>query len=233
MTTTPPIVLLGALEAEIATISQHMTEVRTRSWHDLVFYEGMLEGHTVVVAQSGVGKVFAAMVTQHLLDYYKPQYLLFTGVAGALNAAYEVGDVVVARDCVQHDMDATELGFLRGQVPYTHYRFFTPDAKLSALALQTPSGHTLHHGRVLTGDHFMTQKEVEGFDYLRGELAGDAIEMEGAAVGQVCTVNQVPFLLVRTISDKADGSALVNFTEFLPTVAQNTYAVLQYVLQQL
>ncbi len=233
MTTTPPIVILGALEAEIATISQHMTAVQTRTWHGRVFYEGLLEGKRVVVAQSGVGKVFAAMVTQHLLDYYTPQYLLFTGVAGALNAGYEVGDVVVARDCVQHDMDATELGFLRGQVPYTDYRFFTPDARLSALALQTPSAHTLHHGRILTGDHFMTQKEVERFDYLRGELAGDAIEMEGAAVGQVCAVNEVPFLLVRTISDKADGSALVNFTEFLPTVAQNTFAVLQFVLQQL
>jgi adenosylhomocysteine nucleosidase len=230
---TSPIAILGALEAEIEALKAAMSDCKAVSWQHTTFYEGMLFGQQVVLAQSGVGKVMAAMVTQKIVDAYQPRYLLFTGVAGGLTSHYDIGDIVIARDCVQHDMDAMGLGFERGQVPYTEYRFLATDPKLRALALRARTGHPLHEGRILTGDHFMTKKEVQDYRYLTEELAGDAVEMEGAAVGLVCTYNQIPFLIIRTLSDKANEAATVNFLEFLPVVAANSFAVIEHMLTQL
>ena len=230
-TATNYIAIIGALDAEIEEYKHHITEIEQVAWHEFVFYTGLWHGKKVVLVKSGVGKVFAAMITQKVIDTYQPECILFTGVAGGLNTSYEVGDVIIARDCIQHDMDATELGFSRGTIPYTKYRFFESDAALKKLALATPMEHTLHEGRIVTGDQFLTKKELLAFDYLTKELGGDAVEMEGAAVGQVCTVNQVPFLIIRTISDKADENATLSFTEFLPTVAKNSFHVVSHVLK--
>jgi 5'-methylthioadenosine/S-adenosylhomocysteine nucleosidase len=227
---TQPIAILGALEAEIEALKAVMQDCKAAAWQQTTFYEGLLFGQRVVLAQSGVGKVMAAMVTQKLLDSYQPQYLLFTGVAGGLHPDYAIGDIVIAKDCVQHDMDAIELGFPRGQVPYTEYRYLATDAVLRALALTTTTPHPLHEGRILTGDHFMTKKALHDYRYLTEELAGDAVEMEGAAVGLVCTYNQVPFLIIRTLSDKANEAATVNFLEFLPVVAANSFAIIEHLL---
>jgi len=230
---TSPIAILGALEAEIEALKAAMQDCKVVTWQRTTFYEGLLFGQRVVLAQSGVGKVMAAMVTQKIVEAYQPRYLLFTGVAGGLNPNFSIGDIVIAKDCVQHDMDAIGLGFLRGQVPYTEYRFLATDPKLRALALTTETPHMLHEGRILTGDHFMTKKEVQDYRYLTEELAGDAVEMEGAAVGLVCTYNQIPFLIIRTLSDKANDDATVNFLEFLPVVAANSFAVIEQLLTQL
>lgn len=230
---TSPIAILGALEAEIEALKAAMHDCKAVSWQQTTFYEGLLFGQRVVLAQSGVGKVMAALVTQKIIETYHPRYLLFTGVAGGLTAHYNIGDIVIARDCVQHDMDAMGLGFPRGQVPYTEYRFLATDLTLRSLALTAPTAHPLHEGRILTGDHFMTKKEVQDYRYLTEELAGDAVEMEGASVGLVCTYNQVPFLIIRTLSDKANEEATVNFLAFLPVVAANSFAVIEHLLTQL
>jgi nucleoside phosphorylase len=121
----------------------------------------------------------------------------------------------------------------RGQVPYTDFRFFETDAKLKTLALSAETEHTLHSGRIVTGDQFLTQKELHDYHYLTTELAGDAVEMEGAAVGFVCAVNAIPFLLIRTISDKADDEADQSYTEFLPVVAHNSVAVIKHLFNAL
>ena len=130
----------------------------------LVVHLQVLVAVQLLLVKSGVGKVFAAMVTQKIIDSYQPESILFTGVAGGLNKGYEVGDVIVAHDCIQHDLDATELGFSRGTVPYTNYRFFVTDTRLKSLALNTIMEHTLHEGRIVTGDQFLTKKEIHEFD---------------------------------------------------------------------
>jgi 5'-methylthioadenosine/S-adenosylhomocysteine nucleosidase len=223
--------IIGALDAEIDEYVKHLKDLKTNRWKQFVFYEGHFARKRVVICKSGVGKVFAALTTQKVIDTYNPALIIFTGVAGALNTKLQVGDIVVADDCVQHDLDARELGFPRGAIPYTGHRFFHSDKHLKSLAMSAPTQHAMYEGRILTGDQFLTQSVLKGYEYLTEELQGDAVEMEGASVGQVCTVNEVPFLVIRTISDKADENASIHFNEFLPVVAKNSFQMVDHMLK--
>lgn len=231
--TTSPIAIIGAMDAEIQEYLHHLEDMKEEAWNHFVFYHGLLEGKNVVLVKSGIGKVFSAMIAQHMIDTYAPSHLLFTGVAGALNTAYEIGDIVLSKDCIQHDMDVRALGFERGRIPYTDFKVFEANNELLAIAQGVQSEQRIHTGRILTGDQFFTHSALDSHTYLTQELEGDAIEMEGAAVGQVCSLNNIPFLVVRTISDKANEEASLNFNEFLPKVAKNSFAVVRHTLKNL
>lgn len=109
--------IMGALDAEIEEYVKHIENPKIKNWQEFVFYEGRFCGKNIVVVKSGMGKVFAALTTQKLIDTYDPQAVIFTGVAGGLNTEHNIGDIVVARDCIQHDFDARELGSARGAIP--------------------------------------------------------------------------------------------------------------------
>ncbi|HKP95923.1 MAG TPA: 5'-methylthioadenosine/adenosylhomocysteine nucleosidase [Fibrobacteria bacterium] len=223
--------ILGAMDAEIAEFLEHAELIEHTGWRGFDFHRIRLQGREAVLVKSGVGKVFSALVSQHLIDAYLPSSLIFTGVAGALNPDYAIGDVVISRDCLQHDVDGRALGFPRGNLLYTDYRAFAADPSLAAAALSARAdGHKIHSGRILTGDQFMTRDEINHHRYLMDELRGDAVEMEGGAMAQVCAVNGIPYLVVRTISDRADGDAVQDFTRFLPVVAQNSFAIVKHIL---
>lgn len=229
-----PIAILGAMDAEIAEFLAHSRVERTEEWNGFVFHSIRLEGREVVLAKCGIGKVFAALVSQRLIDAYAPSRMLFTGVAGALNPAYDIGDVVVARDCLQHDVDGRALGFPRGHLLYTDLKVFRADEGMARSAAAAPAvGHRVHTGRILTGDQFMTRGEINQHAYLIEEMEGDAVEMEGGAMAQVCAVNRIPFAVVRTISDRADGDAVHDFNRFLPVIAHNSFAIARHVLANL
>jgi adenosylhomocysteine nucleosidase len=220
--------ILGAMEAEVAEVLRHAVLLRTDAWCGFDFHHVLLFGKNCIVVKCGVGKVFAAMVTQHGIDAYSPSAVVFSGVAGALSPVLDIGDVIVSRDLVQHDVDGRALGFVRGQLLYTDLKIFTADPALVAKAMSTNlEGPTLHLGRILSGDQFMTRHDIEAHHHLTEEMGGDAVEMEGAALAQVCHLNQVPYVVIRSISDKADGEAVKDFSAFLPVVARNSYAVLR------
>lgn len=226
------VAVLGAIDAEIQEFLEHTDVIQEEPWGQFVFYRGILAGRKVVLARTGVGKVLAAMLTQRLLDVYEPEALIFTGVAGTLRSDLDIGDVVVARDCMQHDFDATPVGILRGEIPYTGYRIFPCDNRLvSAAASWSGDGHRVVVGRVLTGDQFLTGRDLSSHRYLVEELHGDAIEMEGAGVGLVAMVNEVPFVIIRTISDRADARAMQDFEKFLPEASRNSFRIVQRVLR--
>lgn len=226
--------ILGAMDAEVAEFLAHSEILRSETWNGFTFHTVRLAGREAVLVKCGIGKVFAAMVSQHLIDAYAPSALIFTGVAGSLNPAYDIGDVVIASDSIQHDVDGRALGFVRGNLLYTDLKVFAADAEMARLAASAPAvGHRIHAGRILTGDQFMTRDAINHHRYLMEELAGDAVEMEGGAMAQVCAVNGVPYLVVRTISDRADGDAVVDFNRFLPVVAHNSYAIVRHVLANL
>ncbi len=131
-------------------------------------------------------------------------------------------------------MDVQALGFSRGTIPYTDYRVFAADDKLRTIASEVRlSRKKIMEGRILTGDQFMTEKETKRRKYLTEDLKGDAIEMEGGAVAMVCTLNRVPFLVVRTISDKADGTAPKDFNRFMPVVAKNSFKVVSSLVRKI
>ena len=223
------------MDAEIKEYIRHLSDRKDIYWKAFKFYTGKINNKKVVVVKSGVGKVFAAMICQKLIDKFNIDKILFTGVAGSLNKKLNILDVVVAEDCVQHDMDAIALGFKRGQIPYTKYRIFKSSEELKKIALRTTldGNKKIIKGRILTGDQFFSGIGRLKHGYLKRELGGMAIEMEGASVAQVCTVNRIPFLIIRSISDKADGKAADNFNSFLKSSAKNSFKVVSHILNNI
>ncbi len=234
------ILTIGAMDGEISACSKAISNSSTHhSISGTRLILGTLEGWEVALGKSGVGKAMSALCAQSMIEYLislgkRPRALVFTGLAGALNPQYEIGDTVVSRDCVQHDLNATELGIPLGTVPYSPYRFLTADPVLVAAMMSfSPAAGVLREGRILTGDQFISRRDEPRYEYLRKELNGDAVEMEGAAVALCATVNNIPFLLIRTISDKSDGSAAVKFSEFLPIASENSLMALRHLLRNL
>lgn len=229
---TAPIAILSALSEEQAGLVHAMTDsqVVTRAGRNYVV--GQLDGHPVVLALSRIGKVAAATTTATLLEHFGARAVVFTGVAGGIGHGVAVGDVVVANGFVQHDMDASPL-FPRYEVPLTGRACFSADSAWTAYLLQATHaaldgmayggrGVQVHQGLIATGDRFVCAAQ-EAAALVQGLAASAhhalAVEMEGAAVAQVCSDYAVPMAAVRTISDRADDTAHVDFPQFVQTVA--------------
>jgi adenosylhomocysteine nucleosidase len=223
--------LIGAMVEEIRLMEEKLERETVTVKAGIRFMEGTLNGKPVVLCKSGVGKVNAAVCTQILIDRFGADAVIFTGVAGALDPSLDIGDVVVSTECVQHDMDASPLGFPRGTIPFADMSVFPADPELVRLAYEAsralPGGRALK-GRVLSGDQFVADRET--VRRLHEELQGVCVEMEGAAVAQVCAMNGVPYVVIRSMSDKADGSAHVNFAEFAVQVADNSCQIVNRML---
>jgi adenosylhomocysteine nucleosidase len=226
--------IIGAMIEEVELIQQKMTVIQTVRLAGILFIEGTFCSKSIVVCKSGVGKVNAAMCTQALIDFFKVDAVVFTGVAGALDPSLNIGDIVISTDCMQHDMDVTALGFLRGIIPYQETSIFTADAALSKVAFEASVKlfpEKVKLGRILSGDQFIADRDK--VQVLYNELNGACTEMEGAATAQVCATNEIAFVIIRSMSDKANGSAPDNFTEFLKQAALHSYQIVEEMLTQL
>ena len=232
------IAILSAMPEELSAVLALMPDEQPKKVAGREFWCGHLQGHDVVAVLSRIGKVAAATTATVLIEHFGVQRMVFTGVAGGLHPDVRVGDVVVASQFMQHDLDVSPL-FPRYTVPYYGCDRFNADVGLSA-ALQTAVGSVLqdpvavwgveavqtfnlnharlHSGLVISGDRFVATATES--DRLRTDLP-DAlvVEMEGAAVAQVCHDYGVPFAAVRTVSDRADDAAHVDFARFLAQVA--------------
>lgn len=244
--------ILSALPEEQQGIAASLSNARTTDRAGRRFVQGQLWGHDVVCALSGIGKVAAATTTTMLIEHFGVQAVVFTGVAGGVGPGVHVGDVVVATQFVQHDMDARPL-FERWLVPGYPSALFDSDPALrqgleaaarsavaEAATWQSPllNGHRpqVHTGLIGSGDQFMHSAAV--CTQLCHDLAGVghtllAVEMEGAAIAQTCADYGVPLAAVRTISDRADDQAHVDFPAFVTHVASR-YAqhIITHWLQQ-
>lgn len=224
--------IIGAMDEEIALYMEGMGQPATTQKAGITYYSGEWEGQQVVLCKSGVGKVNAAVTTQILIDQFSVDHVIFTGVAGALHPDLNIGDIVVSTDCLQHDMDVTALGFEPGQIPYTEQWIWKADDKLTEQAVEAgkalEAGVQVVTGRILSGDQFVASREKVAALY--EQFGAHCTEMEGAAVAQVCAMNHVPFVVVRSMSDKADGSAHVNFLEFTKLASERSYAIVKNML---
>ena len=208
--------IIGAMDVEVALLKKHMQEcceVHTTAFSGMEFIEGVIGQTSVVVVKCGVGMVNAATCTQILIDRFGVGAVLNTGIAGSLDAAIEIGDVVVATDAVNHIMDVSNLGYAVGQTPGADTLAFPMNEKLSCAVVDAAAkiGVTTHRGRVASGDRFVCsdsekQRITKAFD-------AKCCEMEGAAVAQVAARNNVPALVIRALSDNADTDYEV-FKEF-------------------
>ncbi len=215
------------MHEEIAALRPCLDSLRTERRAGRDFHFGRLDGHDVILVRCGIGKVAAATTTAVLLDAFDACALLFTGVAGGLGEGVRVGDIVVATTLLQHDMNAEPL-FPRWEVPLTGRARFDADptwtARLARASrtLAAADTHavaaTIHQGLVLSGDRFVATRAES--DQLRALLPDAlAVEMEGAAVAQVCHDFGRPFGVVRSISDRADAAAHGDFQRFVCDVA--------------
>ena len=221
--------IIGAMEQEVARLKEVMEDVSITTRANMDFYEGVLEGKKVVVVQSGIGKVNAGMCTQILADLFQVEAVINTGIAGSLNNDINIGDIVLSTDVLHHDMDATGFGYEPAEIPLMGKKTFEADASLRSLIAETCREVNpeigVFEGRVVSGDQFISDGDVK--DRLVRMFAPYCTEMEGAAIAQAAWLNQIPFVIIRAISDKADGSAHMDYSEFEAKAIEHTVRLVE------
>ena len=208
--------IIGAMDTEVAKLKELMTDVTIIQKASMEFYQGNLNGAAAVVVRAGVGKVNAACCTQALIDQFPVSCVINTGIAGSLQAKIDIGDIVLSTDAVEHDMDVAALGYQPGKIPDMEVSAFAADDRLRQIAKEScekvnPDIH-VYEGRVVTGDQFISSKEKKA--WLTDTFDGCCAEMEGAAIAHAAFLNKLPYVVLRAISDKADGSAHMDYPEF-------------------
>lgn len=227
--------IIGAMELEVEELKAAMTISKIEKKANMAFYEGTLSGASVVVVRSGVGKVNAALCTQILADLFQVTHIINTGVAGSLNAELDIGDILISRDALHHDVDATIFGYKPGEVPQLGLREFPADERLAGLAKDAcekvnPNIHAIL-GRVVSGDQFISGNEIK--EKLIREYQGDCAEMEGASIAHGAYLNNIPFVIIRAISDKADNSAEMDYPVFEAAAAKHSAALVKELVQHI
>lgn len=225
--------IIGAMKEEIQLLRSEMKITDVRSVASYEFLVGTLRNHTIIVVQCGIGKVNAALTTQLLIDCFNVDVVINTGVAGAISDELEIGDIVISKDAIQHDMDATGFGYKKGQIPGMPVLKFKADYKLVDIARRASEVLDIETNvfveRIVSGDQFISSSDKK--KELSEEFGGFCVEMEGAAIAQACYINKTPYVIIRAISDKADDSAPVNFKEFTQIAAHNTYKMIEKMLE--
>lgn len=208
--------IIGAMEEEVALLKEKMQVEQVMQRASMEFCQGSLKGKQVIVVRSGIGKVNAGICTQILEDVFQVDAIINTGIAGSLQAEINIGDMVISTDALQHDMDAREFGYERGQIPRMETLSFSADAGLiqaaRAACEKVNPEIGVFTGRVVTGDQFIASRQVK--DEIKSWSQGLCTEMEGGAIAQAAYLNQIPFVILRAISDKADDSATMDYPTF-------------------
>ena len=199
------------------------------------FYEGILRGKDVVIVQCGIGKVNAGICVQILADLFQVDAVINTGVAGSLRAEINIGDIVVSTDACEHDMDVTALGYKQGIIPQMKESFFKADRQLVEAAIEVcrevNPDINVYEGRVLSGDQFISGEEIK--NKLIDLFDGSCTEMEGAAIAHAAFLNEIPYVVIRAISDKADGSAHMDYPEFERAAAAHSAKLVENLVKRL
>ena len=209
---------MGAMPEEIAPILAKLSEYKTTQYAGNKYYEASYKGVELVIAYSKIGKVFSTLTATTMIERFGAQRLLFSGVAGAISATLKVGDLIVATKLTQHDLDITAFGHPFGYVPEGAV-FVEADKEMIALSKEVAfeMGKVVQEGVIATGDQFVANEERK--NWIGSTFHADALEMEGASVAVVCDALNVPFFILRAISDAADMDASFSFDEFLDTSA--------------
>lgn len=227
--------IIGAMEEEVISLKRKMTIEDTKEKAGMTFFVGTMENTKVILVRCGIGKVNAAVCTQILIDLFDVEYIINTGVAGGLHPDINIGDVVISSDTVEHDMDATAFGYEKGAIPRMDRTFFEADEKLVKIAESAAKNvlkeHKVFVGRIASGDQFVASMAVKGEIY--STFTAYCAEMEGAAIAHTCFLNQVPFVVIRAISDKADQSADMNFDEFVHLAAKNASKMIEQIIEEM
>ena len=225
--------IIGAMDIEVDSLKNEMENPAINIIAGMDFYEGVIGGKDVVVVKCGIGKVNAAMCTQILADRYNVDAVINTGVAGSLNNDIDICDIVISTVAQEHDMDVTALGYEKGIIPDMDVSIFEADRKLVELTKKSAKEAGLDvkvfEGKFVSGDQFISTHEKK--KSLKNSFGGDCAEMEGAAIAHVASLNNIPFLVIRAISDKADGGAHMDYPTFEKKAAANSILLLNEIIK--
>lgn len=216
--------IIGAMDEEVSILKEKLEAEQVKTIASMDFHVGKLEGKDVVIVRSGIGKVNAAVCAQILISVFEVDCVINTGVAGSLRNEINIGDIVLSKDALNHDMDATGFGYEPGIIPRMDESVFKADEQLLSIAKQVNeevnTDISTFVGRVVSGDQFISDAEKK--KYLVEKFQGYCTEMEGAAIAQTAYLNNVPYLVIRAISDKADNSAEMDYSEFERKAIEHT-----------
>ncbi|MCM3716951.1 5'-methylthioadenosine/S-adenosylhomocysteine nucleosidase [Fictibacillus phosphorivorans] len=226
--------IIGAMEEEVVLLREQLSELQEKKLAGCEFYKGSLNGQEVVLLKSGIGKVNATIGTTLMIQMYEPDAIINTGSAGGFHADLNVGDVVISTDVRHHDVDATIFGYEYGQVPQMPANYM-PDQTLVEAAVKAGARVEeiqVAKGLIASGDSFMSDHErVE--DIRKKFPTLYAAEMEAAAIAQTCYQFNVPFVIIRSLSDIAGKDARVSYDQFLETASKNSAELVQKIVEEL
>ena len=229
--------IIGAMPEEVESLTSIMKDKEEFSFNNKVFYKGTIEDKNVVVTCSGIGKVAAAIAATILINRFECNTVINTGIGGGLKIDIKTLDLVISDGAVYHDVDVTAFNYKIGQLP-GHEQIIPTDKKLKDTAVEIANemakndNFTVYSGLVATGDQFVAGKEIrENIDKNFPEAY--VTEMEGCAIAQVCHTFNIPCLIIRSISDNANGEAAISFDEMLPLSVKRSQEITCKLLQKL
>ena len=213
--------IIGAMGEEVAKLIARVENPANSEIAKSVFTAGKLAGQDVVIVESGIGKVNAALAAQVLVDKFGVDCIINCGVAGAIDNRLNIGDIVLSEDTVQHDMDTSYFGDPVGIIPRMKESYFKGDKKLIKVASdvchEVNPEISIYSGRIASGDQFISDSDKK--KWLSANFHAMCAEMEGAAIAQICYLNETPFVIIRAVSDKVDETEAVEYKEFEPKAA--------------
>lgn len=235
MSTYKIIGIIGAMDEEVAKLKECIEDVEIKTFASMEFYKGRISEKEIVIVRSGIGKVNAAVCAQILVDQYHVSAIINTGIAGSLNADINIGDIVLSKNALQHDVDAVAFGYDLAVIPRMETSIFDGDENLIKIAKEVCKEKlndiNVFVGRVVSGDQFISEKAKK--EWLIENFNADCTEMEGAAIAQTAYLNHIPFLIIRAISDKADDSAHMDYPEFESMAIKNSVLILKSIIEKI
>jgi len=226
--------IIAAMAEELEILLTDLALEEKKEKANMTFHKGSLYGKNVVAVVCGIGKVNSAICTQILASEYNVDKIINVGVAGGIGKDIYPGDIVVAENLVQHDMDTTAFGDKMGQIPRLDTFDFKCDEQMVAIAKKAceeiPELNSFT-GRIVSGDQFIAN--VEKIQWLDKEFGAISCEMEGASIAQVCYLNSIPFVVIRSISDNANNGAHMDYQNFIPIAVKNSTRILKQMLEMM
>lgn len=217
---------------EIQNIMKNCDEKRIK---EISFITGKIEGQNCVIVQSGIGKVNSARITQMMIDNFDIEYIMNLGSAGALNPMLKIGDIVIGDELVQHDFDITAFGHAKGYITGVGDRVYSDKYLIekfeNAIENLEDRNYEIKTGTIASGDVFCTEIEMKNQIY--ANFKADCVEMEGAAIAQVSYLNNVPFIVIRSISDTPNGNNAITFDQFVELASKRCARILKEVLKDI
>ncbi len=226
--------IIGAMEVEVEILKTKIENLEIKTFAKIDFYTGKIKGKNIVLAKSGIGKVNAAICTQILIDKFDVDSVVNTGVAGAIGDVVGIYDIVVSTELLQHDFDTTaidpndKLGVVCGLDVET----FKADENLKNIVVTGVKeilNNNIYEGIIATGDQFISSMDKK--EFIKKNFNAMCAEMEGGAIAHTCYLNDIPFVVVRCISDKADGSAEVDYPTFVKQAATSSSKIVEYLIE--